>query len=153
MDVCIGLLVLLGGVGLLLYWLSRKGQQHIDVVETVRIRAEVLNTDDYPIEVVGESHYMAAFAAICGPATEDGVTMVVDAQLVPEDGNPFDPYAVAVVIDRLKVGHLPRDAAREYRARVGGRSLACQALITGGWDRGDGDVGNYGVRLRLAEKI
>jgi hypothetical protein len=54
-----------------------------------------------------------------------------------------------------EVGHLSRPAAQAF-APVGQRLAeqrqvgACSAIITGGWDRGDGDTGHFGVTLDLA---
>jgi hypothetical protein len=82
------------------------------------------------VGVVGESHYQDALTAIGGGKV------------------------LRVSVSR-KVGHLPRPAAQAF-APVG-RRLAeqqqvgiCSATITGGWDRGDGDTGHFGVILDLA---
>jgi hypothetical protein len=76
-------------------------------------------------------------------------------QVALEPDNPYDPNAVAVYIAGRKVGHLPTPAAQAF-APVGRRLAeqqqvgACSAIITGGWDRGDGDTGHFGVTLDLA---
>jgi HIRAN domain len=107
------------------------------------------------VGVVGESHYQDALTAIvCGKRPES-VPIPTQATLVLEPDNPYDPNAVAVYIAGRKVGHLPRPAAQAF-APVGRRLAdqqqvgACSASITGGWDRGDGDTGHFGVTLDLA---
>lgn len=107
------------------------------------------------VGVVGESHYQDALTAIVGGKRSESVRIPTHAILVPEPDNPYDPNAVAVYIDGRKVGHLPRPAAQAF-APVGQRLAeqrqvgACSAIITGGWDRGDGDTGHFGVTLDLA---
>ena len=61
-----------------------------------------------------------------------------------------------VVIKGRRVGWLARvDAARYHNLVAGTRSrmgdATCIARIRGGWDRGAGDVGQFGVVLRLPE--
>jgi hypothetical protein len=61
---------------------------------------------------------------------------------------------VRVDVEGHTVGYLPRKLAREYRQRLeeAGHSTLrgmCSAVIRGGWDRGTGDRGNFGVRLDL----
>jgi hypothetical protein len=66
----------------------------------------------------------------------------------------YDSNAVKVMIDGKLVGHLDRYAAIEFR-RVfskiahSGAVVKCPALIRGGWDRGEGDRGLFGVKLDL----
>lgn len=107
------------------------------------------------IDVAGESFYPESFFALCGPRREEGVTEETRARLTLQDDNEHDRYAVQVTIHGHTVGHLPREAARAFRRTVRYGKLSvyetfeCRALICGGWDRGNGDVGNYGVRLDL----
>jgi len=107
------------------------------------------------VGVVGESHYQDALLAIVGGKRPQSVRIPTQATLVPEPDNPYDPNAVAVYVAGRKVGHLPRPAAQAF-APVG-KGLAeqrqigvCSAIITGRWDRGDGDTGHFGVTLDLA---
>lgn len=102
----------------------------------------------YATEVVGESHYQAALAAICGKPSKDGYDVKAVATLVLEDSNPHDDQAVRVDIGRRTVGYLNRTDARAYRARVG-RKGNYPARIRGGWDRGRDDKGMFGVQLDL----
>jgi hypothetical protein len=107
------------------------------------------------VGVVGESHYQDALTAIAGGKHPESVSIPTQAVLMPEPENPYDPDAVAVYIAGRKVGHLPRPAAKAY-GPVGRRFAeqqqvgVCAATITGGWDRGDGDTGHFGVRIDLA---
>ena len=108
----------------------------------------------YSIEVVGESHHQSTLEAICGGRTEEGHWMEVTATLVHEDANPHDSNAVRVEIDGRKVGYLSSANARQYRKKLKeagypGITAACSAVIVGGWDRGDGDRGHFGVKLDL----
>ena len=109
----------------------------------------------FAIDVAGESFYPESFAALCGPRGPDGVNIEARAHLTLQDDNPHDKYAVRVTIDGHPVGHLAREHARAFRRTVRYGELSmyetfeCAAIICGGWDKGNGDVGNYGVRLDL----
>ncbi|WP_312487810.1 HIRAN domain-containing protein [Massilia timonae] len=111
----------------------------------------------YRINVAGESFYRDSLIRICGPRREDGVNIETYAELVLQDDNPYDKFAVQVWINGHQVGHLPRESARAFRriVRYGQLSLherfKCAAVIRGGWDRGAGDHGDYGVRLDLPQ--
>jgi hypothetical protein len=106
------------------------------------------------IAAVGESYYLEAFEAICGPRTIQGEHRSVVAVLLREPSNPHDPNSVAVYVEGRKVAHLSRAHAIEYRALVEeiearGHYAACAALIRGGWDHGDGERADYGIWLDL----
>ena len=109
----------------------------------------------YEINVAGESFYPESFATLVGPRQEDGVVIEKRALLTLQDDNPHDKYAVRVTIDEHPVGHLSREHARAFRRTVRYGQLAeheafeCAAIICGGWGRGDGDAGHFGVRLDL----
>jgi HIRAN domain-containing protein len=108
----------------------------------------------FQIEVVGESHYQGALQAVCGPRCPEGEDRFVRATLVQEDSNAHDPKAVRVDIQGQTVGYLSRETARLYRAQLRqaghpGITAGCAARIRGGWDRGGGDRGHYGVWLDL----
>jgi len=111
----------------------------------------------FDIEVVGESKYLENFIKICGPRCEDGVDLVVRAHLVLDDQNPFDDMAVAIFVDDRPVGFLPRATAHDFRRAlsIGGLSeykvFECQGHVRGGWDRGNGDCGHYGIWLDLPQ--
>ena len=108
----------------------------------------------YELQVVGESHYQKALEKITGGKTKDGHEMEVEAMLIHDDKNPYDNQAVAVKINGELVGYLSRDLARQFRKQMAAsgyqnKPALCKALIVGGWNRGGGDEGHFGVRLDL----
>ena len=108
----------------------------------------------FTVEVVGESNYQDALERICGGRTEDGHKLEVEARLELQNDNPYDSKAVAVVIDGDLIGYLDRNTARSFRKALAAvapkASVAtCSALIVGGWEREDDDLGHFGVRLDL----
>jgi len=115
----------------------------------------ISGTGTFLVDVAGESFYEESFAALCGERTIEGIRVEVTAQMELRDDNPHDNRAVRVTIQGYPVGHLSREDARAFRRLVRYGSLAehevfeCAALIVGGWDRGEGQLGNFGVRLDL----
>jgi len=108
----------------------------------------------FSIGVVGESHYQSAVESICGGRTDQGHEKIVEAVLLHEDNNPYDSKAIRVDIQGNTVGYLSRENARQYRKRLEkaghkGMTATCFAMVVGGWDRGSGDKGHFGVRLDL----
>ena len=75
----------------------------------------------------------------------------LEAHIVTEPGNPYDSNACAVYIDALKVGYLPKNAAKEFVAQMREKGVfgeACfeiRAKLTGGF----GARPNIGVLLNL----
>ena len=120
-------------------------------------KVPVLNIEgpgEFEFDVVGESAYQPALSDICGGPCEEGYDLEVSAYLIHEDDNEYDPKAVAVLIEERTVGYLSRKHARQFRKAVAemghpGVAVTCAAKIVGGWDRGGGDVGHFGVRLDL----
>jgi hypothetical protein len=103
-------------------------------------------------KVIGASTYQKQLKKIAGPKTEDGVSLETLAFLVPESSNPKDKNAVAVEIDGWVVGYIRANDCDEFHdvmAENGTSRAACRAHILGGWRRGGGDEGHYGVRLDL----
>ena len=114
----------------------------------------VLLEGDEDLEVVGESFYQPNLWHLAGAQPGQGrVRTGICAVLVAEDDNPYDPNAVAVWIDGLKVGHLSRENAQRYRPgllaqqQAQGRPIALAGVITGGGIRSDGP-GMLGVFLQ-----
>lgn len=140
---------------LVLDWLLRRRWEPRGAGEIARqSRSEsppVGDIHDFPVQAVGESHYQEALANLCGGFTTSGHSEVFSAELFPEDSNPYDDQAVRVVIADATVGYLSREDARKFRRglRADKFSQHCQALLVGGWDRGDGDGGHFGVRLNV----
>ena len=109
----------------------------------------------FSVAIVGEASYQGSLERICGPRCIDGENRLVKAQLILDDRNRYDLNAVRVEIGGRVVGYLPRDYAKKFRSDVRAEGAAatvfrCEAQIRGGWDRGGGDVGHYGVWLDIA---
>jgi hypothetical protein len=106
------------------------------------------------LEVVGESFYQPSLWRLAGGQRrpEDYVHTAVSALLLVEDDNPYDPAAVSVWIDGLRVGHLSRDDAQRCRPGLlalqdkHGTPIALEGAIIGGGIRDDGP-GKLGVFL------
>ena len=104
----------------------------------------------HDLEVVGESQYQDALGE--RPAAARPSASEVQAVLLPEPDNPYDPNAITVLIDGAKVGYLCRDDAHAYRPgllALGARYQALIALagvVVGGGMRQDGP-GLLGVWL------
>lgn len=116
---------------------------------------EVTLHGDVEVPVVGEGRHQDELLSLTGGHRHYGGARVrAVAELAPEPDNRFDPDAIAVSIAGLQVGYLRHADAVAYRdpvlraiERAG--SAGCRAEIRGGWDRGRGDVGAFGVVLRL----
>jgi hypothetical protein len=115
------------------------------------------------VDVVGESAYQGTVEVIAGGRTPDGAARRDHtAVLLPEPTNRYDSWAVRVVVVPYGgstgsglVGYLSREDAVAYRPLIDrlaavGRIVGCAASLTGGWDRGLGDRGHFGVRLHIA---
>lgn len=105
---------------------------------------------DGDFNIVGESNYQDALELIVGGRTEESADHSCDAMLVPEPSNPYDHNAVRVTIDGHTIGYLARQHAIEYHRAIGARTTTCEAVVVGGWDRGDGDRGHFGAKLDIA---
>lgn len=102
---------------------------------------------------VGESLFQDELLALCGGTRSfGGVELAAVAELVTLSA--ADGEVVEVRIEGLPVGRLRREDADRLRpvlvesADVHG-TATCRALVRGGWDRGRGDVGAFGVVLFL----
>jgi hypothetical protein len=111
----------------------------------------------YEVEVVGESHHQDELLELSGGRRRyGGVDVEAVAELLPEPANRFDPSAVAVVVDERVVGYIRREDLEWLRRFIDdsldlhGRAT-CRARICGGWDRGHGDLGWFGVTLLLPD--
>jgi hypothetical protein len=112
----------------------------------------------FTLDLVGESHHQGELDSICGGKCEDGYRAECTAQLYFTDNNPHDLNAIGVMVDGKPVGFLPRDVTEQLRADIlrinpDRRPVTCNAKIVGGWDRGDGDEGHYGVKLSLSQPL
>jgi len=104
--------------------------------------------DDYAYEITGESFYRDNLMAIIrqNNAFQKGELML-DAILVLEPENEFDPTAVAVFIDGKKVGHIPKDDSMEVTEYIEdrkGTALKVKGVI--GWNTSSSNP-PIGVRL------
>ncbi len=123
--------------------------------QATKVRAAVFDRSRNVVDVVGESHRQQALERIGGGRDANGVRDPDHvAGLLPERDNPVDPEAVAVQVDAMHVGYLSREDARAYRPVLDrlaahGLYMACQATLSGGWDRGPSDRGSIGVRLHV----
>lgn len=109
---------------------------------------------DYRVEVVGESMYQQPLVTVARGKPTGPLGLPCEARLVPEPKNPADANAVAVFINRQKVGYLSRPNARAFRRRLAEtgdplRFTTCAAIIRGGGFRDDGEQMFYGVWLDL----
>jgi len=123
---------------------SQKGEQNVPLN----------GSGAFSVRVVGESYYQKNLSKICGGSIKEGTEHITTAKLVHADDNPYDNKAIRVEISGMPVGHLDRSEARYFRGRMlasghAGLTATCKAKITGGWDRGTGDIGYFGVTLDL----
>lgn len=123
----------------------------------IRTAGSIRGPKEYACEIVGESHYQDHLEQLAGGRSRESAEVNRKAVLYLDNDNPHDRKAVAIYIDGLLVGYLPRDFARGYRAQLKRKktphaNLTCDARIVGGWDRGGDNRGHFGVRLDLPIK-
>jgi hypothetical protein len=116
---------------------------------------QIAGDGHYDFGIVGESNYQSALDKICGGKCEDGVEHECVATLTPESSNPHDANAIKITIEGRTVGYLSRSDALKFhremkRLSIRGQSVKCDAIVVGGWDRGDNDQGHFGVKLDMA---
>jgi hypothetical protein len=110
---------------------------------------------DRAVDVVGESRHQDELLELTGGRRRyGGVHTETVAELVSEPENPVDPNAVIVRIDGRHVGYVRRQDVEWLAALIDESNdlhgfSSCRAIIGGGWDRGRGDVGWFGVTLLL----
>src|SRR5262245_22659453 len=97
-------------------------------------------------------------AILCGRRIADGRTgpgidVRFRAWLLPDSNNPYDSNAVAILTDDgMRVGHLPREWAKEYHlplAELRSQDFApyCVATVIGGY----GHKKSFGVLLDIRD--
>src|SRR5205823_865644 len=74
----------------------------------LRVDAILVEGDGNSVEVVGESHYLAALKSITGRRGMERVRHPVTAALVREPDNRYDAEAIAIWINGQHVGYLSR---------------------------------------------
>ena len=112
--------------------------------------AIAIGSGQFGLEAAGTDQHQDELEQMAGGRTEAGVDHLCGALLVPNPKNPYDPNAIAVVINSLVVGYVPSNIAPslKYALRIGGYIAAgCAAKIVGGWARADGNIGDFSVRL------
>lgn len=113
----------------------------------------VLYGGRHDLEVVGESHYQEALWQVVGGRRIDPVQMEVEVVFLAETDNPYDPKAISVWIDGMKVGYLAREDAEEYRPGLialqdrHAKNIGCRGVVVGGGIRDHG-LGYLGVWIR-----
>ena len=115
------------------------------------------SSEQYSTKVVGASFCQENLIQVCGAKRAESVEIEVAAELVLENDNQADVNAVAVLVDGLKVGYLPKREAMIHRIFIHGSDyiedrLICLGKINGGWDNGHGNCGHYGVPVDLPYK-
>ena len=115
------------------------------------------SSEQYSTKVVGTSFCQENLIRVCGPKKAASVELEVPAELVLENDNQADVNAVAVMVDGLRVGYLPKREAMIHRILIHGSDyskdrLICLGKINGGWDNGYGSCGHYGVAVELPYK-
>ncbi len=107
--------------------------------------------DKFEVIVVGVSFYQETLEEIFCNRREEGIALLTQANVIPDDGNSSDAYAVSVEIEQKLVGHLSRKNARIWRSKMISDKhtgvVICPAKIV--WDRGAFKEGSYGVWLDL----
>ena len=141
-------------------WLTGSSNQRPDEPGRVEQSSplRLARDDEYSFEVVGESHRQDVFDEICGGKCDEGYELEVIAQLMLIEDNPYDANAGGVFLNGRLAAYVPRDFAPKIRAdilrlKLGDQPIACNAIIVGGWDRGDGDEGHFGLKLSLADPL
>lgn len=128
---------------------ASRGRLHLDESRGVPVTLD----GGHEVDVVGESRHQDELLAITGGRRHyGGVDAAVVAELCPDPGNRFDPRAVEVRINGRAVGYLRRSDVQWLgpfiEDSIDMHGLAtCRAFVRGGWDRGRGDVGTFGVVL------
>ncbi|MEX2134557.1 MAG: bifunctional DNA primase/polymerase [Acidimicrobiia bacterium] len=116
-------------------------------------REPVTISGEVPVEVVGESFHQDELLSLAGGNRRfGGVDLEAVAALVPVEGN-----GIEVRIDDMPIGYLSQIHARRFTDLVEEiieeQGLAtARASIRGGWDRGGGDIGMFGVTLSMPEQ-
>lgn len=133
--------------------LPKSGTLNSTGSRNVSYDGELPGPGEFDFDIVGESHYQENLEELAGGRGEESAEINVIAVLSLENSNKYDKNAVRVDIDGLTVGYLSRDDAIDYRKKIAAagaadKTLACKAMIVGGWNRGK-DKGHFGVKLDL----
>jgi hypothetical protein len=103
---------------------------------------------EYLVEVRGESEVQALLEDICGGRSTYSAKYRIQPNLAISGGK------VHVQVDGVTIGLMDDDYASGYVKHLATTpylnvTVWCEAMIVGGWDRGSGDRGQFGVKLDL----
>lgn len=104
------------------------------------------------VPVVGESYYRSNIAKIAKNTGGEHANRLCEALLVPDNNNPHDANAVAVVIDGLQVGYLSREHASTFRTeltKAAGQLCISECTTVINW----GGLGRDNVRLDYSVRL
>jgi len=111
--------------------------------------------DNYPFEIVGESHYQSNIERFAIKREGKGCFTEVEAKIIRELNNSHDKNACRVDIKGLTVGYFPRNNAESWVKLLGRLNMPdnsevyVKAVIVGG---GSKDY-SFGVRLDIPSRI
>lgn len=149
METFIWILILVAIVSAIIIASGRNQLPESDPKERVKYsKSEIKSEDSYDFEIVGEASYQSELKQIAG-SNPDGVEYYCTATLRAEPSNKYDPNAIKVVIEGKTVGYISRRETSLVHPHLRRGSLTCDAVVVGGWHRGDDDRGHYGVKLDL----
>ena len=113
---------------------------------------KILDGDD-DLDVVGESYQQDNLWSLVGRRTSQRIRVEVLGYLIPEPENKYDPNAIGVWIQGLKVGFVAKELAREINddllklmSESHGSLIGLRGVIAGGGEYADGP-GQLGVFL------
>lgn len=108
----------------------------------------LFRTSEPNIKVVGTSYRQTELQQIARSHPDVNGRRHVAAVLEHEPANRFDSNAVAVKIDNLAVGYLPKEFASIVARKLEGGKFECDAVLLGGFSSSNGPT-NWGVSLAV----
>jgi uncharacterized protein len=144
-----------GGIGRLRHLLSAPATAPPTRIHAPSAGERITMEGTLQVEVVGTSRYQDELLELAGGRRHYGGARVETvARLLPDlvEGQP----AVIVTIAGWRVGHLSDVDATAYREAITAviereGMASCEATVVGGWERAHGDIGYFGVRLKLPD--
>jgi hypothetical protein len=132
-------------------FLNRLGGEARPDDQTGRATPQHLDLPTADIEVAGESYHLEELAQIFSAAGRPlGGVIMCNAVLIAEPTNEYDPSAVAVYIDGLHVGYVPRELAPQMQrsASAYARSGRPLTVLARAW--ACCEAGNWSARVTLS---
>ncbi|MEQ0924045.1 hypothetical protein ABLT40_09625 [Acinetobacter schindleri] len=111
--------------------------------------------DNYPFEIVGESHYQSNIERFAIKREGEGCFTEVEAKIIREFNNSHDKNACRVDIKGLTVGYFPRNNAESWVKLLGRLNMPdnsevyVKAVIVGGGSKDH----SFGVRLDIPSRV